>query len=319
METKSVVIDVDVGADDAWALLLALNNEKLGNYKIRAITCTFGNTTLENVGKNVLKVLETVDRLDIPIFLGSSEPLIIHSPKNGEKDENFHGSDGLGDVIDPKTHLNPDLLQKTSAIEAIRDILLCDKNVHLICLGPLTNIALLLKMHPNVRDKIREITIMGGNRHGVGNITRAAEFNFHCDPEAAFIVFQSARCPIKLLPLESVKHNKMIEKSWRFDVLGKVDGKITKLMNPIEEKLLSRSNFWYPFDAYAVASFIKPEIVKRETNLHVTIELGGFFTRGQVVIDHVGKEKCKNVTVFEEIDIEMFRNLMKEVVDAQKN
>lgn len=189
-----------------------------------------------------------------------------------------------------------------------------DDHVHLICLGSLTNIALLFKMHPCVRDKIREITIMGGNRHGVGNITRAAEFNFHCDPEAAFIVLQTAQCPIKLLPLETIRQSNPILKEWRFDELGKIDNKITKFLNPIETKGFAGRCFWTPFDAYAVASFVSPQIVKRTEDFHMTIELGGFFTRGQAVIDHIDREGYKNVTVIEEIDVEMFKELIKTTV-----
>lgn len=68
MTSKSVILDVDVGTDDAWAILLLLNNEKKENFKIRAITCVFGNSSVGNIGKNVLRVLETVDRLDVRLF-----------------------------------------------------------------------------------------------------------------------------------------------------------------------------------------------------------------------------------------------------------
>lgn len=64
---KSVILDVDVGTNDAWAILLLLNNEIKANFKIKAITCVFGNSSVKNIGKNVLRVLETVDRLDVSI------------------------------------------------------------------------------------------------------------------------------------------------------------------------------------------------------------------------------------------------------------
>lgn len=223
---------------------------------------------------------------------------------------NFHGVDGLCDVLTHESDPDKRLLKKEHAVEAMRNMIMQDDNVHLICLGPLTNIALLFKIHPCVRDKIKEITIMGGNRHGVGNITRAAEFNFHCDPEAAFIVLQSAMCMVKLLPLETIRQSTPIKTDWRFNVLGKVDSKVTRFLNPIEKKGFLNREIWTPFDAYAMASFILPEIVKRTEDFHMTIELGGFFTRGQVVIDHIDREEYKNVTVIEEIDIEKFKELI---------
>lgn len=243
--------------------------------------------------------------------MGSNEPLIQHGSIYGEKEISFHGVDGLCDCQSYES-AEPDtsLIRKEHAVEAMLEMIMQDDNVHLICLGPLTNLALLFKMHPNVRDKIKEITIMGGNRHGVGNITRAAEFNFHCDPEAAFIVLQSAKCPVKLLPLETIRQSTPIEKAWRFDVLGKVDNKITRFLNPIEAKGFTKQTIWTPFDAYAAASFISPAIVKRTEDFHMTIELAGFFTRGQAVIDHIDRQGYKNVTVIEEIDIEKFKELI---------
>lgn len=65
---RSVILDVDVGTDDAWAILLLLNNEIKSNFKIKAITCVFGNSSVGNIGKNVLRVLETVDRLDVSLL-----------------------------------------------------------------------------------------------------------------------------------------------------------------------------------------------------------------------------------------------------------
>lgn len=65
---KSVILDVDVGTDDAWAILLALNHESKANFKVKAITCTFGNSSVDFIGRNVLRVLETVNRLDVSNF-----------------------------------------------------------------------------------------------------------------------------------------------------------------------------------------------------------------------------------------------------------
>lgn len=334
---KSVILDVDVGTDDAWAILLLLNNEKRANYKIKAITCVYGNSSVKNIGKNVLRVLETVDRLDvssyltfnrdhfnalmsihfqIPVYLGCDEPLVTHDPSN--KNVHFHGVDGLCDIA-YDSEPNIELLQKSHAISAMHDLILKEENVTVICLGPLTNLALLYKMYPESREKIKEIFIMGGNRHGVGNITRAAEFNFYCDPEAAFIVLQSSKPLIKLLPLETVRSSKPIPKTWRFDVIGKFNNKITNFLNPIEEKAYKKFDEWTPFDTFCAAAFIDPSIALRTENFHMTIELSGIFTRGQVIIDHINEVNYKNVTVIEEIDVEKFKLLvMNTVVEASK-
>uniref|UniRef100_A0A336MYK3 CSON010048 protein n=1 Tax=Culicoides sonorensis TaxID=179676 RepID=A0A336MYK3_CULSO len=311
-KTKSVILDVDVGTDDAWAILLLLNNELKCNFKIRAITCVFGNSSVENIGKNVLRVLDTVNRLDIPVYLGCNEPLIIHNPD--DRNVSFHGVDGLCDI---KYESEPDtsIIRKCNAIEAMCEILKENENVTIICLGPLTNLALLMKLHPITRDKINDIYIMGGNRHGVGNITRAAEFNFYCDPEAAFIVFQSAKCQIKLLPLETVRNSDKIPISWRFNELTRnINNKITQLLDPIEKKAYKNWNYWSPFDTFCAAYFIDPTIARKTEDFHMTIELNGLFTRGQVVIDHLDQQTYKNVTVIEEIDVEKFKMLIEDTV-----
>lgn len=250
------------------------------------------------------------------MYLGCYEPLIMHDPEN--KNVHFHGVDGLCDIqhaSEPDTNL----IKKSHAIPAMYDIITKGENVSVICLGPLTNLALLYKMYPDSKEKIEEIYIMGGNRHGVGNITRAAEFNFYCDPEAAFIVLQSSKSLIKLLPFETVRHSNPIPKSWRFNVIGKIENKITKFLNPIEEKGFKNYEYWTPFDTYCAASFIDPSIVRRTEDFHMTIELNGLFTRGQVVIDHIGEVNYKNVTVIEEVDVEKFKSLvMTTVVEASK-
>lgn len=241
------------------------------------------------------------------MYLGCDEPLIIHDPEN--KNISFHGVDGLCDIT-YDTQPDTSIIRSTHAVSAMHEIIETEEDVTVICLGPLTNLALLYKMYPESKEKIKEIYVMGGNRYGVGNITRAAEFNFYCDPEAAFIVFQSSKTRIKLLPLETVRHSNPIPKSWRFDTIGKIKNRITKFLNPIEEKGYIPLDHWTPFDTYCAASFIDPTIIRRTENFHITIELNGLFTRGQVVIDHIEQENYKNVTVIEEIDVEKFKSLI---------
>lgn len=254
--------------------------------------------------------------IQIPVHLGCDEPLINHDPE--DKNVSFHGIDGLCD-IQYETEPNTDLIRKSHAVTAMHEIITHEENVTVICLGPLTNLALLYKMYPDCREKIKEIFIMGGNRHGVGNITRAAEFNFYCDPEAAFIVLQLSKPLVKLLPLETVRQCHPIPNSWRFDVIGKIDNPITRFLNPIEEKAYKNQQNWTPYDTYCAASFIDPSLVRRTENFHMTIELNGMFTRGQVVIDHIDELNYKNVTVIEEIDVEKFKSLMVTTVsDASK-
>jgi inosine-uridine nucleoside N-ribohydrolase len=197
---RNVIIDVDVGTDDAWACLMLLRFEKKYNIKVQAITCVHGNTTVTNVAKNLIRVLKTIDRLDIPIYMGADEMLI---PQELARETQFHGANGLGDYQFEDDIQLDGVVQKEHAVIAMKQILEQFDNVSLICIGPLTNLALLLKIFPNVRSRICKTFIMGGNRSGVGNVTKSAEFNFYADPEAAHIVFDSIKRNIVLLPWET--------------------------------------------------------------------------------------------------------------------
>lgn len=136
----------------------------------------------------------------------------------------FHGYDGFGD-LEWKTQPNLSVVQsQRAAIEMQRLVLkvwnyqiLYDlkvkttyqqhpKQITFICCGPLSNVALAIKLYPNFGENIKEVHIMGGNYEAVGNTsTRCAEFNFYIDTEAAHIVFNSLKCPITLLPWESLR------------------------------------------------------------------------------------------------------------------
>lgn len=139
--------------------------------------------------------LETCGRLDIPVYKGASSSLI----KKTEKIEGFHGEDGLSNIYSEKPSL--DLIQKKHAIQAMKEYI--DKfpnEIVIISLAPLTNLALLYKLYPEISRRLKSVHIMGGNHLGVGNTTKHAEFNFWHDPEAAHIVLDETICPIYVMP-----------------------------------------------------------------------------------------------------------------------
>lgn len=311
---KNVIMDVDVGTDDAWAIFLMLDAERRGLVKLKAITCIHGNSTIDNIGRNVIRLLEAVNRTDIPVYLGCGEPIIVHNPEHGEKAIRFHGHDGLCD-LEYDSEPDVSLIQKEHAVNAIHEIISSESNVTVMCLGPLTNLALLEKLYPLDSEKLESIWLMGGNRHGVGNVTRAAEYNFYCDPEAAFAVFQSTKCPIYMLPLETARVMK-IPLEFRLETLASFENGFTKFMNIIERKAFKDYKIWVPYDAIAAACFIDATIIESIENWHVKIELGGFFARGQVILDHNNVENAKNAQIIESVNLKKFQQL---TLDAVKN
>jgi purine nucleosidase len=188
---RPVIIDCDPGIDDAVAILLALASPDLA---IEAIVAVAGNAPLAATSRNACAVLELAGRGDVPVYVGCPRPIGPLRPDAAYA----HGHDGLGDLILPEPAIKPRsehgvlFLIKRLRTAGPRSITLC-------ALGPLTNIAAALVLAPDIVEAVADLVIMGGGTHG--NITPAAEFNMHCDPNAAAIVFDSG-VPITLVPLD---------------------------------------------------------------------------------------------------------------------
>jgi len=189
-----LVIDTDPGVDDAVALLLALASPEV---RVRAVTCVFGNVGLESTASNARRLLVLAGRADVPVAAGADRPLV--HPQAMRADE-WHAGDGLGGRA--RTLPEPGPLDPRGAVELLATVLRAsDEPVTIAPIGPLTNIALLLAVHPELHSKIGRLVIMGGALTG-GNTTGTAEFNVHCDPEAAHRVLAEEQVPVTLVPLE---------------------------------------------------------------------------------------------------------------------
>ncbi|XP_039864626.1 inosine-uridine preferring nucleoside hydrolase-like isoform X1 [Simochromis diagramma] len=203
---KKLIIDVDAGVDDAIAIMMALSTPDV---EVLGITCCYGNTSVENVLRNVLRVLKVCDRLDIPVYRGCSKPLVDHE----NHADNFFGSDGFGDVPDPHAP-SLDLVQQKKAKQAIIDLVNAnDKEVILISTAPLMNLAVAVQLDPSLPKKLKALYIMGGTIEARGNITICGEFNFVCDPEAAYIVLDRYTCPTYIATWEFTCRNSL---PWSF-------------------------------------------------------------------------------------------------------
>lgn len=191
MNKTSIILDVDTGVDDAFAVLFAAKHPAI---ELLGVTCVDGNTNLDQVVSNTLKVLDAAGAKDIPVARGAVRPLLGVS----QYAEYVHGADGMGDlgIAPSKRKVDP-----RSAIELLRDLIEDSTDpVTLVPLAPLTNIALFLRAFPETAKKVHRIVLMGGSA-SAGNATAAAEFNVWHDPEAAAIVFQSG-VPITMYGLD---------------------------------------------------------------------------------------------------------------------
>ncbi|MDO9124148.1 MAG: nucleoside hydrolase [Deltaproteobacteria bacterium] len=206
--TKKVVIDCDVGVDDALALILAFHSPEL---EVKAITGVNGNVPLNLVFQNIRKVLSLIKPQQKPhIARGADQPLkgkTVHA-------HSVHGQDGLGGA---KIQCKDGETWWQNYPRHASELIL--KMAHqspgeatLIAVGPLTNLALALKKDPGGIKKLKELLIMGGAVRTRGNITPYAEFNIYSDPLAAQIVFES-EIPIILVPLD-VTHQVFLIPDW---------------------------------------------------------------------------------------------------------
>jgi pyrimidine-specific ribonucleoside hydrolase len=189
-----VIIDCDTGVDDALALLFAVRHPGLD---LRAVTCVAGNTDVDGVVRNTLTVLEQAGAPDLPVARGAERPLI--EPARSAR--HVHGEDGMGDLGLPAPTRTPADVDAVTLLR--REILASPRPVTLIPTAPLTNIALLLRTHPEVTRNIERIVFMGG-AVATGNATPVAEFNVWHDPEAAAVLL-TAGVPITMYGLDVFK------------------------------------------------------------------------------------------------------------------
>ena len=308
---RPVILDVDTGVDDALAILLAVRHPALD---VRAITCTGGNAPLAQVVVNTLKVLDAAGAGSIPVAAGAHRPL-LESPQHAAS---IHGSDGLADRGLPDSARTP---EPVHAVELLRRTLAeSEEPLTIISLAPLTNIALLIRMHPEVLPRIERVVMMGGSV-GTGNATASAEFNVWHDPEAAAIVF-SAGLDVLMYGLEpfyrvAVSHADAAELAASDDAGARLAGDLLTHLIGIDatEERVADDRVAIG-DAGAVCAAIDPiPLVTRRAPVEVALAPGA--TRGQTVVDlrtMVGADIAPSrevpfATVVTDVDPEPYRAL----------
>ncbi len=187
---ESVIIDTDPGVDDAIALLMALSCPELD---VIGLTTTAGNVPLAPATRNTLALLEYLNRTDVPVYKGASRPV------RGKfaYARHVHSASGLTHRLnEPET--KP---AETGAVRYIGQTLLAEPGaISIIALGPLTNLARVMKRYKSALPAARRIIAMGGAMDTPGNVTPHSEFNFYSDPTAARMVIESG-LPITLIDL----------------------------------------------------------------------------------------------------------------------
>jgi pyrimidine-specific ribonucleoside hydrolase len=275
--SRSIIIDCDPGHDDAVAIALACARQELS---VRAVTTVAGNADLARTTRNALRVLTLLARTDIPVAAGADRPLT----REPWVPVAFHGESGLDGSDLPEAAVGP---AASTAIELMSGLLRDSAEpITIVATGPLTNIALLLRAAPALRDRIAEISLMGGSL-GEGNTTASAEFNIWSDPEAASIVFDSG-IPIRMAGLD-ITHQALVlpEDVARLDAIGTRPGRVfADLMRFFAGHHRERYGWDGPpiHDAVAVAWLVAPELIASRS-LRIDVETGSGPARGRTVAD----------------------------------
>lgn len=304
MSKRPIIIDTDPGIDDAIALAVALHSDELD---VKLVTTVVGNVNVDFVTTNTLKLL-TFWNKRVPVAKGAAEPLL--RPAVDASD--VHGETGMDGYDFPEPDYS--LLLEGHAIHHMAKVIKeSEEKVTLVPIGPLTNIALLLKVYPEVKANIEEIVLMGGST-GRGNKGVLSEFNIHVDPEAAKIVFSSG-IPIVMAGIDvGLKALLFPEDTAQIKTFNRNGEMIYSLLQRYRSKGLSRGLKMY--DGCAIAYLLKPEIFE-SVETFVDVEVNGTYSSGATIVDLMGYLKQPhNAKVLLDVNQDMFRDW---ILTALKN
>ncbi len=303
--SSKVIIDTDPGTDDAIALLMALEEPRLPGQRagppgtgldVVGITTVGGNASLDHTTRNALAVLEYIGRTDIPVAKGAAMPLGGNFPYA----YHVHGPEGLSvDLPPPRT--GP---VREDAVQFLRDRLAATPEAAtIIALGPLTNIARLLRERPDVAPRIDSLVVMGGAVGVPGNVTPHAEFNIFSDPLAAKEVLSSG-ISVTLIDLGACRQahvtRRQVEPLLESGKRGQLAGRILSNwfnQDPDRER-------YYLYDPLAMAVAMGPDIVTTRRG-RLTVEATSPERMGETVF----QPGAGNVQVASEVDTAKFFEL----------
>jgi purine nucleosidase len=297
---QPIIIDTDPGIDDAVAILLALASPELD---LLGLVTVAGNVPLAATTRNALAVLELAGRPEIPVYAGCPRPLALDALAA----ERSHGTGGLGDLVLPEPARSAQSEHGVLwLIETLRQA--APGSVTLCALGPLTNVATALVMAPEIARGVARLVLMGGGTRG--NVTAAAEFNIHADPQAAAIVVASG-LPITMVPLDvTLTVRSTPERLAPFRALG------TRAGAAAAELLGPRRALGHPpmpmHDPCVIAWLLMPELFHGHAAA-VAVETQGALTLGMTVIDRPERAgRPANAHVLDAVDADGLYLLLAE-------
>ena len=305
-DSRRVIIDTDTAGDDTQALLMAATSDRLS---IEGVTINCGNVPFDRQVENAKYTLGLVGN-EAPIYEGARTPL----QKEFKHAEYVHGEGGLGGELFPETgRPSADQHAAQYIVEAAREH---PGEITLVCIAPLTNVALALQLEPNLDELLDEVWVMGGNVNYLGNVTPAAEFNFWVDPDAAAIVLRNLE--VTLVDWGLTERDATFEEAALEEIADGPDTElaaffetITSTVREFNRDQQGEEKTTQP-DSVVTAGLIDPAIIEESGRYHVAVDPREGLTRGYTAVDVNGvTDKEPNTRVIESIDGDRFEELLK--------
>ena len=306
MDKRKLIHDCDPGHDDAIGIML---EGRYPGFDMQGITVVSGNQTLENTVRNALNVCQYLD-LDIPVYPGSPGSLVRVRPPVAA---DIHGSTGLdGPVFEP---LKRKAETKHASLFIADTLRASAEPVTIVTTGPMTNLALAMRLAPDIVQKIGEIVFMGGS-YGLGNVTPAAEFNIITDAEAAYVVVNSG-CKVTMVGLDVTR--KVLCLPSVLDRMEKIDTRASRLFcdlmrffNKTQKEVFG----WEggpTHDPVTCASIIDPELLTTKF-CHVSVDIKSEESYGRTNADifEFFRRGEPNCDVAVDINVERFWDIIEQ-------
>jgi purine nucleosidase len=303
-------IDTDTASDDAVAIVMALRHP---NTEVIGMSVVIGNVPVEMGVQNALYTAELCGK-SIPVHAGAALPLV----RPFATAQHAHGVDGMGDIGLPLKG------RKATSNNAVYEMIEAFRKepgeLELVALGPLTNLALAIRIEPQFASWVKRCVIMGGTGVLPGNATPLSEFNWWIDPESVHIVLESGM-KVEMVGwdvslADSVIDTDLAEELRNLGPLGQFSIDIQKALRRFIQEVTGRTGFDLP-DPIAMAVALEPDIATSEAHLRVEVSLGLGHERGQTIVDHLGNTKREpNCRVVYRVDRERFIEMTRKAFRA---
>ena len=276
MDDNYYIVDTDPGLDDFMACALAI---KFINHKNLMFTTVFGNTCISQCTKNVA-LLQCLLGTSIPLYQGADSNLLCLPYVK----DYYFGEDGALNIQSFYEEIHDwesKITKGYAPIEMVRAINEHPQKTVMICIGPLTNLAIATKIDPELPHKIKKLIIMGGAYQGKGNVFPYAEFNFNCDPHSALLIFNQYT-NITLLPFEPTLLYSMSEKF--IETIKQTKTKVAEFISKMIDIHKSRSDEVSFCDSVAIVIALNEKVIKDSIKKYVSISISSE-TGGAMIVD----------------------------------